>query len=132
VAPASRRHDGDASGLPLTGAGPDDEERLPARTLGYLFLAGATIGLVSLLLPLPARAHDDRLHAGRGRDLHRQALRIVERFRTAIPDAQGCSAGLAAWNGAETAEELLDRADRALYEAKRTGRNRSTTAAVSG
>jgi diguanylate cyclase (GGDEF)-like protein len=61
-----------------------------------------------------------------------QALKIVERFRAAIPDAQSCSAGLASWNGTETAEELLDRADRALYQAKRAGRNRSTTAAVSG
>jgi diguanylate cyclase (GGDEF)-like protein len=57
-----------------------------------------------------------------------QALTIVERFRTAIPDGQSCSAGLATWNGTETAEELLDRADRALYQAKRAGRNRSATA----
>ncbi len=58
-----------------------------------------------------------------------QALKIVERFRTAIPDGQSCSAGLASWNGTETAEELLDRADRALYQAKRAGRNRSATSA---
>jgi diguanylate cyclase (GGDEF)-like protein len=57
-----------------------------------------------------------------------QALTIVERFRTAIPDGQSCSAGLATWNGTETAEELLGRADRALYQAKRAGRNRSATA----
>jgi diguanylate cyclase (GGDEF)-like protein len=57
-----------------------------------------------------------------------QALKLVERFRTAIPDGQSCSAGLASWNGTETAQELLDRADRALYEAKRAGRNRSATA----
>ena len=57
-----------------------------------------------------------------------QALTIVDRLRTAIPDGQTCSAGLATWNGTETAEELLDRADRALYQAKRAGRNRSATA----
>jgi diguanylate cyclase (GGDEF)-like protein len=57
-----------------------------------------------------------------------QALKLVERFRTAIPDGQSCSAGLASWNGTETAQELLDRADRALYQAKRAGRNRSATA----
>jgi hypothetical protein len=56
-------NDGDASGLPPTCAGLDDDERLPARTLGYLFLAGATIGLVSLLLPLPARAHVGGLYS---------------------------------------------------------------------
>lgn len=51
------------SGLPIGGAGLGDDERLPARTLGYLFLAGATIGLVSLLLPLPARAHVGGLYS---------------------------------------------------------------------
>jgi diguanylate cyclase (GGDEF)-like protein len=57
-----------------------------------------------------------------------QALNIVERFRAAIPDGQSCSAGLATWNGTETADELLDRADHALYQAKRAGRNQSATA----
>jgi diguanylate cyclase (GGDEF)-like protein len=56
------------------------------------------------------------------------AVKIVESFRTAIPDGQTCSAGLATWDGTETAEELLDRADRALYQAKRAGRDRSATA----
>jgi diguanylate cyclase (GGDEF)-like protein len=32
------------------------ETPIPARALGWLYLAGATIGLVSLLLPLPAHA----------------------------------------------------------------------------
>src|SRR5205807_6462353 len=32
-------------------AGPDQASRLPQRALGSLFLAGATIGLLSLLLP---------------------------------------------------------------------------------
>ena len=61
-----------------------------------------------------------------------QALKIVESLRTAVPDRQSCSAGLATWNGTETAEELLDRADRALYEAKRAGRKRSAVAGGSG
>jgi diguanylate cyclase len=38
------------------------------------------------------------------------------------------SAGVACWNGRESAEELVGRADAALYEAKRSGRDRLVTA----
>ncbi|HEY3728394.1 MAG TPA: GGDEF domain-containing protein [Solirubrobacteraceae bacterium] len=57
-----------------------------------------------------------------------EALIVVERLRAAIPDGQSCSAGIATWDGSETAAELLDRADRALYRAKRSGRDRSAVA----
>jgi diguanylate cyclase (GGDEF)-like protein len=53
---------------------------------------------------------------------------VLERIRTAIPPGCSCSAGIAYWNGAETAESLLSRADAALYEAKRAGRNTAVTA----
>jgi diguanylate cyclase (GGDEF)-like protein len=53
---------------------------------------------------------------------------VLERIRTAIPPGFTCSAGIAYWNGAETAESLLARADAALYEAKRAGRNMAVTA----
>ena len=39
-----------------------------------------------------------------------------------------CSAGLAAWRPDETADELMARVDAALYEAKRTGRDRTVLA----
>lgn len=51
------------------------------------------------------------------------AHRVVERLRLDIPAGQTCSAGLVAWDGEESAQELVGRADAALYEAKRAGRN---------
>jgi diguanylate cyclase (GGDEF)-like protein/PAS domain S-box-containing protein len=53
-----------------------------------------------------------------------QAAEIVERLRAATPGKQTCSAGLACWDFAETAEDLVGRADSALYRAKAAGRDR--------
>jgi diguanylate cyclase (GGDEF)-like protein/PAS domain S-box-containing protein len=52
-----------------------------------------------------------------------QAAEIVERLRAATPDGQTCSAGLACWDYSETAVDLVDRADSALYRAKAAGRD---------
>jgi diguanylate cyclase (GGDEF)-like protein/PAS domain S-box-containing protein len=52
------------------------------------------------------------------------AAQVIERIRTAIPTEQTCSAGIAAWDGEESADALVARADHALYTAKRQGRNR--------
>jgi diguanylate cyclase (GGDEF)-like protein len=52
-----------------------------------------------------------------------EASQVLERLRSATP-AVTCSAGLAEHEPGETAEELTRRADRALYLAKRDGRNR--------
>ena len=49
------------------------------------------------------------------------AAQIAERLRSAVPVAR-CSIGVAVWNGVETAEQLLARADAGLYEAKEGGR----------
>jgi diguanylate cyclase (GGDEF)-like protein len=53
-----------------------------------------------------------------------KAERMLERLCAAVPDDQTCSAGVCTWNGEESGEELLSRADRALYGAKDAGRNR--------
>ena len=53
-----------------------------------------------------------------------QAAEIVERLRAATPGGQTCSAGLACWDCAESADDLVDRADSALYRAKAAGRDR--------
>jgi len=53
-----------------------------------------------------------------------EALLILERLRTVMPNGQTFSAGLAQWTGAEEPHELVRRADQALYRAKATGRDR--------
>lgn len=55
-------------------------------------------------------------------------LEIVERVRTATPYGQTASVGLAIWNGSESAAELTERADLALYAAKQTGRDQALAA----
>lgn len=58
-----------------------------------------------------------------------EAMNVIERLREVTPYGQTVSAGIAQWNGHESADALIDRADLALYNAKRSGRNRATAAA---
>jgi diguanylate cyclase (GGDEF)-like protein len=53
------------------------------------------------------------------------ARELVERLRAHTPEGVTCSAGIAEWDREETPDSLVGRADAALYEAKRTGRDRT-------
>jgi diguanylate cyclase (GGDEF)-like protein len=53
---------------------------------------------------------------------------LVERLREMTPEGQTLSAGIAVWDGVEPPPALVGRADTALYEAKRAGRDRVVTA----
>ena len=57
-----------------------------------------------------------------------EAVRAVERLRAATPEEMSCSAGIAEWAREEDPAALVGRADQALYEAKRSGRNRTMPA----
>jgi diguanylate cyclase (GGDEF)-like protein len=55
---------------------------------------------------------------------HADALAVTERVRAATPAGETCSAGVAQWDGRESADALVGRADAALYAAKAGGRDR--------
>jgi diguanylate cyclase (GGDEF)-like protein len=53
---------------------------------------------------------------------------IMRRLRAVTPHGQTFSAGIAMWDDGETADQLVARADTALYRAKEAGRDRSVIA----
>ncbi len=56
-----------------------------------------------------------------------EAAAVVERLQALTPLGQTFSAGVARWNGRQTAQELLEQADRLLYAGKHAGRARVVT-----
>ena len=57
------------------------------------------------------------------------AAPVVEHLRAAVPDDETCSIGVATWDGDESCDALVARADAALYRAKDGGRDRVVAAA---
>jgi diguanylate cyclase (GGDEF)-like protein len=53
-----------------------------------------------------------------------EAAYLIGRLRARMPSPDTCSVGVATWDGAELPDRLVLRADAALYEAKREGRDR--------
>jgi diguanylate cyclase (GGDEF)-like protein/PAS domain S-box-containing protein len=60
------------------------------------------------------------------------ATACLERLRNETPEPLTCSVGLAEWDGTETPNELIGRADHAVYQAKASGRNRVVVADITG
>lgn len=56
------------------------------------------------------------------------ARALLDRLRPLMPSGQTFSSGLALWDRAEAADQLLLRVDQALYRAKEQGRNRTVLA----
>jgi diguanylate cyclase (GGDEF)-like protein len=57
-----------------------------------------------------------------------EGQRLLDRLRAATPEDERTSAGVVLWDGVEQEVELIARADAALYEAKRGGRDRVVAA----
>lgn len=77
----------------------------------------ARYGGEEFVIVLPNCAQDD-------------APRVLERILDRVPEGQTCSIGFACWDGEESAERLVARADAALYRAKREGRDRIMSASA--
>jgi diguanylate cyclase (GGDEF)-like protein len=56
------------------------------------------------------------------------AIAAADRLRAGVPDGASCSAGVATLERGESAAELIHHADRALYQAKNSGRDRTCAA----
>jgi len=92
---------------------------------GDLLLKESTAAWKGLLRPedLLARYGGEEFCVLMAASATAEAVTVLERLKAATPRRQTFSAGLAMWDGAESPEQLLNRADGALYTAKRAGRD---------
>ena len=56
------------------------------------------------------------------------AVTVADRIRASVPRGQSCTVGIAQWRVGESAQDTLCRADKALYEGKDSGRDRTIAA----
>ncbi|MEJ5914676.1 GGDEF domain-containing protein [Pseudokineococcus sp. 1T1Z-3] len=57
-----------------------------------------------------------------------EAVSVLRRLHEAVPDGQSCTVGVAQWEPGESVAAVMERADRALYEGKEAGRDRTVLA----
>ncbi len=62
---------------------------------------------------------------------HAEAADLSSRLQALMPSPYTCSIGLATWEPPESSDELMGRADNALYDAKRNGHDDAPAAASS-
>lgn len=62
---------------------------------------------------------------------HAEAVDLSRRLRALMPSPYTCSIGLATWQPPESPDQLMGRADNALYDAKRNGHDHAPAAASS-
>jgi diguanylate cyclase (GGDEF)-like protein len=62
---------------------------------------------------------------------HAEAVDLSRRLRARMPSPYSCSTGLATWEPPEGPDQLMGRADRALYDAKRNGHDEAPPAVSS-
>ena len=60
---------------------------------------------------------------------HADAADLRQRLRARMPSPYTCSVGLATWEPPESPDQLMGRADNALYDAKRDGHDHASSAA---
>jgi PAS domain-containing protein len=107
----------------------EDSSRFVLETAHEAFVAMDAGGFITDWNPAAEATFGWSREEAVGRVLHRDpggppgGAGQVERLCAAMPAGVTCSAGLASWDGDESGDELLRRADRALYEAKRAGRD---------
>lgn len=56
------------------------------------------------------------------------AVAVADRIRTAVPRGQSCTIGVAQWRPGQLAQDVVARADAALYTGKEQGRDRTVVA----